>query len=184
MPKFATDIDALAALAEPEDWGYKNTPCPHSHPILRNYINYTYRRIAEEKKTAGSLCRHLKIVGRVATVLSAYQPGLCELQHYQVNVTEGNWHLRSPIHSAITTCQTISSFSSGLPSAFGCFEDLRSVSFNGLGISKYARKFIQLKRLTDKVRDSQPSEGGVDMLFTIGTRENYFHIRRGPLDPV
>src|SRR5690242_204387 len=50
MPKFATDIDMLAALAEPEDWDYKNTPTAYSHPILRNYINYTYRRIAEEKK--------------------------------------------------------------------------------------------------------------------------------------
>ena len=50
MPRFATDIDALAALAEPEDWDYKNTPSLHPHPILRNYINYTYQRIAEEKK--------------------------------------------------------------------------------------------------------------------------------------
>ena len=34
--------------------------------------------------TAGSLCRHLKIVDRVATALLAYQPGLCELQHYHL----------------------------------------------------------------------------------------------------
>src|SRR5689334_20227339 len=55
---------------------------------------------------------------------------------------------------------------------------------SGLGVSKYGRKFIQVKRLPDKVRDWQPSEGGVDMLPTIGTRENYLHIRRGLLDPV
>ncbi len=54
----------------------------------------------------------------------------------------------------------------------------------GLGVSKYAGKFIQLKRLLNKVRESQPSEHGVDMLLTIGTRENYLHIRRGPMDPV
>lgn len=50
MPKFTDDIAALAQIAEPEDWGYKQTPSAHPHPILRNYITYTYRRVAEEKK--------------------------------------------------------------------------------------------------------------------------------------
>ena len=50
MPKFSDDIEALAQLAEPEDWDYKGTTAPHPHPILRNYITYTYRRVAEEKK--------------------------------------------------------------------------------------------------------------------------------------
>ena len=50
MPKFGSDIDNLATLAEPEDWEYKNTPVQHPHPILRNYVNYTYKRVAEEKK--------------------------------------------------------------------------------------------------------------------------------------
>lgn len=50
MPKFTDDIDALAHLAEHEDWEYKQAPAPHSRPILRNYIAYTYQRVAEEKK--------------------------------------------------------------------------------------------------------------------------------------
>jgi hypothetical protein len=51
MPKFDEDIDHLASLA-PEDWDYHNTPSSETHPILRNYIKYTYRRIAQEKKVA------------------------------------------------------------------------------------------------------------------------------------
>lgn len=39
MPKFTSDIDSLVALAEPEDWDYKNTPSAYPHPILRNYVN-------------------------------------------------------------------------------------------------------------------------------------------------
>jgi len=51
MPKFDENIDNLASLA-PEDWDYHNTPCSESKPVLRNYIKYTYRRIAQEKKVA------------------------------------------------------------------------------------------------------------------------------------
>lgn len=52
MPKFEDNIETLASLAELEDWDYKNTPSPMSKPILRNYVRYTYRRIAEERKVA------------------------------------------------------------------------------------------------------------------------------------
>ena len=52
MPKFDDNIEFLAALAEPEEWDYKNTQFTEPKPILRNYIRYTYRRIAEEKKVA------------------------------------------------------------------------------------------------------------------------------------
>jgi hypothetical protein len=52
MPKFDDNIETLAQLAEPEDWDYKNTSNPTSKPILRNYIRYTYKRLAEEKKVA------------------------------------------------------------------------------------------------------------------------------------
>jgi hypothetical protein len=50
MPRFDEAIDALETMAEPEDWNYKNTPSQHAKPILRNYLTYTYRRLAEEKK--------------------------------------------------------------------------------------------------------------------------------------
>jgi Domain of unknown function (DUF3825) len=52
MPKFDENIDFLAGLSEPEDWDYKNTFSNESKPILRNYIKYTYKRIAEEKKVS------------------------------------------------------------------------------------------------------------------------------------
>jgi hypothetical protein len=50
MPKFTENIEILAQTAEPEDWDYKTSPAAHPHPVLRNYLTYTYRRVAEEKK--------------------------------------------------------------------------------------------------------------------------------------
>lgn len=50
MPKFDENIDFIAGMTEPEDWNYKSTANTHNHPILRNYITYTYKRVAEEKK--------------------------------------------------------------------------------------------------------------------------------------
>lgn len=52
MPKFDENIEYLAKMAEPEDWDYHNTLNSESKPILRNYIKFTYKRIAEEKKVA------------------------------------------------------------------------------------------------------------------------------------
>jgi len=52
MPKFDENIEALAQMAEPEEWDYKNTPQTTQKPILKNYIRYTYKKIAEEKKVA------------------------------------------------------------------------------------------------------------------------------------
>lgn len=48
-------IGDLSTLAEPEDWTYHNTQIPSvAFPILENYINNTYKRIATEKKIAYS----------------------------------------------------------------------------------------------------------------------------------
>ena len=52
VPKFDEQIEYLAGLAEKEDWDYQNTPCGEPRPILRNYLTYTYKRIAQEKKIA------------------------------------------------------------------------------------------------------------------------------------
>lgn len=52
MPKFKENIEELSELAEEEDWSYKNTPSDSDYPILENYIRYTYKRIAEEKKVS------------------------------------------------------------------------------------------------------------------------------------
>lgn len=50
IPDFATKIEELAALAEPEDWTFHNSPASEQKPVLSNYIRYTYKRLAEEKK--------------------------------------------------------------------------------------------------------------------------------------
>lgn len=47
-------LDNLAALAEPENWDYQNTPSAQHKPILMNYLKYTYRRLAEEGKISRS----------------------------------------------------------------------------------------------------------------------------------
>ena len=52
MPKFSEDIESLACLAEPEDWEYQYVDSQYRKPILRNFFNFTYQRIAQEKKIA------------------------------------------------------------------------------------------------------------------------------------
>ncbi|MFB2768969.1 DUF3825 domain-containing protein [Pelatocladus sp. BLCC-F211] len=47
---FDSVIDNLARLAQDEDWKYKYTPFTQRKPILRNYLNYTLRRLQEENK--------------------------------------------------------------------------------------------------------------------------------------
>lgn len=54
VPRLDEKIEELAALAEPEDWEYHNTPPEYPKPVLRNYLRYTYKRIAEEKKMSVS----------------------------------------------------------------------------------------------------------------------------------
>jgi hypothetical protein len=50
VPSFDTKIEELAALAEPEDWGYASASAVKKNPVLRNYINYTFARVEEEGK--------------------------------------------------------------------------------------------------------------------------------------
>ena len=50
IPQFELKIEELASLAEGEDWDYHNTNSDTSKPILHNYIKYTYKRLAEERK--------------------------------------------------------------------------------------------------------------------------------------
>ncbi|CAH0175109.1 DUF3825 domain-containing protein [Pseudomonas brassicacearum] len=52
MPKFDENIEELASIVEKEDWEHRSTASSASHPVLRNYLTYTYRRVAEEKKVA------------------------------------------------------------------------------------------------------------------------------------
>jgi hypothetical protein len=52
IPNLDNFIEELASLAEPEfnNWEYKNAYDDKPKPILRNYLNYTFRRLKEEKK--------------------------------------------------------------------------------------------------------------------------------------
>jgi hypothetical protein len=52
IPAFDDRVDELATMASSEDWEYQNSPSAERKPILRNYLRYTYRRIAEEGKVA------------------------------------------------------------------------------------------------------------------------------------
>ena len=47
---FEITFDDLASVAEKEDWDYHFTQTSYRKPILFNYIKYTYKRVAEEKK--------------------------------------------------------------------------------------------------------------------------------------
>ena len=50
IPDVTDRLDELAVAAEPEDLEYHNAPSQYPHPILYNYVRYTYRRLAEELK--------------------------------------------------------------------------------------------------------------------------------------
>ena len=50
IPDMDQKLDELASLAEPEDWDYQNTATDHHKPVLFNYLQYTYMRLAEEDK--------------------------------------------------------------------------------------------------------------------------------------
>ncbi len=52
VPNIETQLKDLAALAEPEEWSYKNAQDPNPLPVLYNYIHYTFARLEEEKKVA------------------------------------------------------------------------------------------------------------------------------------
>lgn len=52
MPDRDQRLDELAHIAEQEDWRYQHTQTEHVHPILFNFIRYTYRRLAKEQKIA------------------------------------------------------------------------------------------------------------------------------------
>ncbi len=50
FPQFQDRLAELAAIAEPEDWNYANTPSDHDLPVLYNYVHYTFERLEYEDK--------------------------------------------------------------------------------------------------------------------------------------
>lgn len=54
IPRMDERLADLATLAEPEDWNYRHVTDSHQHPILYNYLHYTFERLQEEGKVAVS----------------------------------------------------------------------------------------------------------------------------------
>jgi len=50
MSDLESRLDNLEVLAEAEIWDYQDSSTTYHKPILYNYLKYTYRRLAEEKK--------------------------------------------------------------------------------------------------------------------------------------
>jgi hypothetical protein len=50
IPVMDEKLDELANLAESENWDYQNTDSKNKLPVLFNYIQYTYSRLAQENK--------------------------------------------------------------------------------------------------------------------------------------
>jgi hypothetical protein len=55
IPQLDEKLRVSASMAEEEDWGYHFSESQFPFPVLRNYIRYTYARLAEEEKIAVSL---------------------------------------------------------------------------------------------------------------------------------
>jgi len=50
IPAIDDRLAELTNIAENEDWDYHRASSEHPHPVLYNYIRFTYRRVAEENK--------------------------------------------------------------------------------------------------------------------------------------
>jgi hypothetical protein len=50
IPRIDDKLALLAGLADPEDWSYRHTQTDKQHPILYNYLHYTFARLEEEGK--------------------------------------------------------------------------------------------------------------------------------------
>ncbi|HET6992787.1 MAG TPA: DUF3825 domain-containing protein, partial [Bacteroidia bacterium] len=90
-PRFDDNIKFLANFIEEEDWKYHNTPSDTEYPILENYIKYTYKRLAEEKKVAYSkedthACLNTGLVTR------NQEPVYMVFEKNNLDDTEPYWH--------------------------------------------------------------------------------------------
>lgn len=52
IPHFDDRLADLAALAERDEWAYRTTPAKRSHPVLFNYLHYTFSRVEEQGRIA------------------------------------------------------------------------------------------------------------------------------------
>ena len=50
FPEREDRLQELADTAEPENWGYNYTPTTYKHPVLYDYLRYTYLRLVEQDR--------------------------------------------------------------------------------------------------------------------------------------
>lgn len=91
MPKFDENIEFLSSLAEPEEWDYKNTASPHTKPILRNYLTYTYKRVAEEKKITVTADEELSCMN-TGLITSKQEPIYALFEKNKLDGSRQYWH--------------------------------------------------------------------------------------------
>lgn len=91
MPKFNENIEALANLAEDEDWEYRNTTSPQAKPILKNYIVHTYLRVAEEKKISVSADENFAC-WNTGLITPAQEPIYMLLTRNKIADIDSYWH--------------------------------------------------------------------------------------------
>ncbi|MCG5531822.1 DUF3825 domain-containing protein [Halorhodospira sp. 9621] len=91
FPRVDEHIDALAALAEPEEWNYQSRKSEHSKPILYNYVKYTYKRLAEEEKIAIA-DNERALTFNTGLVTPSQEPLYCYCTPNNMEDTQTPWH--------------------------------------------------------------------------------------------
>jgi hypothetical protein len=94
IPRIDDRLGELAAMAEPEEWGYRNASgSPHRLPILHNYLHHTYSRLAQEGKIAVSDDGQL-ISFNTGLVTSNQEPIFLLANHNHLPDARQPWHFQ------------------------------------------------------------------------------------------
>ncbi|MGD1097616.1 MAG: DUF3825 domain-containing protein [Bryobacteraceae bacterium] len=94
IPNLDDRLEELAGMAEPEEWHYHHTPpTEHQHPILYNYLRYTYTRLAEEEKIAVSDDGQL-ITFNMGLVTPNQEPIFALANHNHLPNARQPWHFQ------------------------------------------------------------------------------------------
>src|SRR5262249_4745049 len=94
IPHTDERLDALAVVAEPEEWDYRHTTTDHKKPILYNYVRYTYRRLAEENKIAVA-DDGTAIAFNTGLVTPAQEPLYCYCTQNKLQDRPEPWHFHA-----------------------------------------------------------------------------------------
>lgn len=93
IPHIDDRLNDLADLAEPEEWDYHRTPNAQPKPILRNYLHYTYSRLAEEEKITVSDDGRF-ITFNLGLVTSNQEPIFALADHNHLPNAAQPWHFQ------------------------------------------------------------------------------------------